>query len=152
MYETERKYLVDIPLLALPDTGAHLSQGYLSVHPSRTVRIRVINKSAFITIKGKTKGFTRAEYEYEIPGSDGKALLSLCLPSVIEKTRFKLPFADFLWEVDVFHGDNEGLVVAEIELPSEETIFEHPPWVGKEVTGDVRYFNSYLSQHPFNTW
>jgi CYTH domain-containing protein len=150
--EIERKFLVpDIGFLAGVE-GVPYHQGYLSTEVDRTVRIRRAGSHAFVTIKGRSRGATRAEFEYEIPLDDVDALLALCLPPIIEKVRHRVPHAGLVWEVDVFGGVNEGLVVAEVELPSEETVVDLPPWVGDEVTGDPRYYNANLIAHPYREW
>ena len=149
--EIERKFLVtgDAWRSAEP---VYFSQGYLNPDKARTVRVRIAGERAFLTIKGLTQGVSRAEFEYAIPVEDARQLLAMCEQPLIEKHRRKIPFAGFVWEVDEFLGDNLGLVVAEIELPSEDSEFAKPDWVGQEVTHDQRYFNSNLSQHPFNCW
>lgn len=149
--EIERKFLVtgDAWRSAEP---VYFSQGYLNRDKARTVRVRIAGERAFLTIKGLTQGVSRAEFEYAIPVEDARQLLAICEQPLIEKNRRKIPFAGFVWEVDEFLGDNLGLVVAEIELPSEDSEFAKPDWVGQEVTHDQRYFNSNLSQHPFNCW
>jgi adenylate cyclase len=125
-------------------------QGYLSSDPSRSVRVRLAGEEAWITIKGRAVLTARAEFEYSIPVEDARELLELCLPSLIEKTRHRIQFGAFVWEVDVFHGANEGLVMAEVELADEADEPEIPPWVGVEVTGDKRYCNSSLAQVPYS--
>jgi adenylate cyclase len=117
------------------------------------VRIRIFGKKAFITIKGITVGATRTEFEYEIPAKDAEILLNeLCLKPTIKKYRYRIPYKGFIWEVDEFLGENKGLIMAEIELESEDQAFEIPEWIGKEVTHDPRYFNSNLIEHPYNMW
>jgi len=149
--EIERKFLVtgtaweQVP-------GVLYRQGYLNRDKARTVRVRVAGESAFLTIKGANVGATRAEFEYSIPLADAQALLALCDGPLIEKTRFVLTHAGTVWEVDRFAGDNAGLVVAEVELTSEDQAFERPPWLGEDVTQDARYFNSNLAVHPFRMW
>ena len=129
-----------------------IAQGYLSTDPERTVRIRLKGDSAYLTIKGKSHGISRLELEYEIPVPDAEQALLLCETQPIRKERFEVEYADEIWEIDVFEGENAGLVLAEIELLSETAAFELPPWVGEEVSNDHRYFNAYLSKHPFSTW
>ena len=150
--EIERKFLIDADFdpqtLAEPEK---ITQGYLCAEPLRTVRVRKKAKKAFITVKGKTEGAARLEFEYEIPIADAKELLALC-PHVLEKDRYSIPFAGFIWEVDIFHGENEGLRIAEIELPKKDTAFEKPAWALAEVTSDERYTNAVLSRHPFSVW
>jgi adenylate cyclase len=155
MMEIERKFLV------LSDaykqeaaTQKKITQGYLNSHPERTVRVRTKGDKAFITIKGKSNeaGTSRFEWETEIPVDDAQQLLALCEKGAIDKTRYEVKVGPHLFEVDEFYGDNKGLVVAEVELNDEGESFEKPTWLGKEVTGDERYYNAYLSSHPFNTW
>ncbi|WP_189414991.1 CYTH domain-containing protein [Cellvibrio zantedeschiae] len=149
--EIERKFLVvnDSWRSAI---AVYFCQGYLNRSKERTVRIRVAGDQGFLTIKGASKGASRTEFEYEIPLADAKQMLALCDGPLIEKYRRKISFAGMLWEVDEFLGDNQGLVVAEIELESEEQAFEKPDWLGEEVTQDVRYYNSNLSVNPFKSW
>ena len=149
--EIERKYLVmGQPWLQVP--GVVYRQGYLNRDKTRTVRVRVAGEAAFLTIKGVNVGATRAEFEYPIPLADAEALLSLCDGPLIEKTRYLLDHAGTRWELDVFAGDNAGLVVAEVELASEDQAFARPDWLGVEVTQDARYFNSNLAVHPYCRW
>lgn len=122
----------------------HILQGYLNRDPERTVRIRILNDSAFITIKGKTVGCERDEFEYEIPLEDGLQIMKLCYGKILDKTRYIVPFEGFTWEVDEYHGELEGLVVTEVELKSANDSVSFPPFAGKEVTGDPRYYNSQL--------
>ena len=150
--EIERKFLVlDLSFLNGVE-GDVYKQGYLSSEENSVVRIRVTNKSAFITIKSKVQGISRDEFEYEIPRIDGEGLLQLCQKPIIEKMRYKIPKRDFVWEVDVFDGENKGMVVAEIELQNEDDLFEKPEWLGEEVTGDIRYYNSQLINNPYSKW
>lgn len=151
--EIERKFLVkDFSFKEDAFRSDFIKQGYISVLPEKSVRIRIKNKQAFLTIKGKTTGFTRAEFEYEIPLHDAQQMLEMFCDTIIDKERFFIKHDEFTWEVDVFYGDNEGLVLAEIELNSEKTSFETPDWAGKEVTGDVKYYNANLIKHPFSQW
>lgn len=155
MQEIERKFLVkNDRFKALATAKKEIAQGYLNTNPERTVRVRVSNEKAFLTIKGKgnESGMTRFEWEKEIPFEEGKALLLLCEKGVIEKTRFEIPVGNHLFEVDVFYGENESLIVAEIELSDENEAFEKPDWLGIEVTNDERYYNAYLSKNPFKNW
>jgi adenylate cyclase len=155
MVEIERKFLVNSDAFIAQASAKHtIAQGYLNSNPDRTVRIRIMGESGFITIKGKgnESGMTRSEWETEIPLMDARPLLSLCEPGKIEKTRYNVPVGNHIFEVDVFHGENDGLVIAEIELSSEPEEFEKPSWLGEEVTGDKRYYNAYLSQKPYTTW
>lgn len=152
--EIERKFLVVGDEWRKGAVGTHYRQGYLNSVKERTVRIRTINDKAFLTVKGLTVGCTRLEFEYAIPYDDCvKMLDELAEKPIIEKTRYKIPAGnDLTWEIDEFHGVNEGLVVAEIEIPSEDTAFVKPEWIGEDVSSDPRYFNSNLVAHPFTTW
>lgn len=144
--EIEDKYLVvSDDFKAMATAVKSIRQGYISRAPERTVRIRIVDNRGFITLKGLSAGAARDEYEYEIPAADAAEILSrLCEGKVVSKTRYIVPFAGHTWEVDVFHGDDEGLVVAEIELPDEHTSYDLPPFAGRKVTGDPRYYNSNL--------
>ncbi|RBP43698.1 CYTH domain-containing protein [Roseimicrobium gellanilyticum] len=150
--EIERKFLVTGDGWREGAEGTLYRQGYLAKDKERTVRVRVAGAKAYLTIKGRTSGTSRAEYEYEIPLKDAEELLNLCEGPLVEKTRHKIPYAGHTWEVDVFHGDNEGLIMAEVELQSEDAHVEMPDWAGKEVSGDVRYYNSSLSKKPYKMW
>ena len=155
MQEIERKFLVKNDRFKTMATAKkEIAQGYLNTNPERTVRVRISKEKAFLTIKGKgnESGMTRFEWEKEIPLEEAKALLLLCEKGVIEKTRFEIPVGKHLFEVDEFYGENDGLIVAEIELSSEEEAFEKPDWLGKEVTNDERYYNAYLSKNPYSGW
>lgn len=148
MIEIERKFLVNAnDFKKLATSSVTIKQAYLSKDPHRTVRIRITDKQAFLTIKGisSANGMSRFEWEKELTLEEGEMLLKLALPTVIVKTRYIVPLGALSFEVDVFEGDHEGLILAEIELPSEKTFIDLPPWIGKEVTGDKRYYNSYLS-------
>jgi adenylate cyclase len=144
--ETERKFLIKQEFRHLAVRKISITQAYLSVDPERTIRIRIADNEAFITIKGRDTGksFTRNEWEYSILISDANEIMKLCLPGMIQKTRYVIPSGDHNWEVDVFHGKNEGLIIAEIELSSEDEQFDKPDWVGEEVTGNPEYYNSNL--------
>lgn len=155
MIEIERKFLVkDDSFKAFAFTQNHIAQGYLNSAPERTVRVRIKGKKGFLTVKGISNktGMSRFEWEKEIPVDEAQQLLLLCEKGAIDKTRFEIKIANHIFEVDEFHGENQGLVVAEIELKSENELFEKPDWLDKEVTGDARYYNSYLSNTPFITW
>jgi adenylate cyclase len=153
-YEIERKFLIHGDFRPFVLESLPIKQGYLSSVPERTVRVRIKGDKAFLTIKGggNATGSTRFEWEKEIGVAVAQDLLNLCEPGIIEKIRHLIPVGKFTFEVDEFLGENAGLLVAEIELPSEDTSFEHPSWLGREVTGDVRYYNAYLSQHPSTKW
>lgn len=150
--EIERKFLLRDDSWRDGSPGTRMAQGYLSKEPGRSVRIRLAGESAWITIKSAARGISRDEFEYSIPPDDASALLALCHPVIIEKTRHLVEFDGKTWEIDVFHGANEGLIVAEIELDHADEMPTLPPWIGAEVTGDRRYFNSSLSTLPFNQW
>jgi len=150
--EIERKFLVRGDAWRPSQTGKAIRQGYLCLDPGRCVRVRVSADQAFLTVKGACEGMRRLEFEYPIPGEDARQLLALCEGGVIEKTRYKIDYGGRIWDVDEFHGLNSGLVLAEIELESEDAAVKLPPWVGEEVTGDRHYFNLYLARHPFSRW
>ena len=148
MIEIERKFLVKTnDFKSLATSSVFIKQAYLSKDPQRTVRIRIKDQQAFLTIKGisNASGMSRFEWEKELPLKEGEMLLKLALPTVIVKTRYIVPQETLSFEVDVFEGDHKGLILAEIELPNEEASIDLPHWIGKEVTGDKRYYNSYLS-------
>lgn len=160
--EIERKFLVKGDFMSYAVRSEHICQGYLNSDPERTVRVRIKGEKGFITVKGlgNKSGMTRFEWEMEIPVAEAGELLALCEPGVIDKTRYLVrptglsdeSSSPLMFEVDVFHGANEGLVMAELELSSEDEAFPLPEWLGKEVTGDRRYYNSWLSAHPFLEW
>ncbi|MFC6875555.1 CYTH domain-containing protein [Flavobacterium myungsuense] len=155
MVEIERKFLVTSEDFKKEAFAKHqIAQGYLNSNPDRTVRIRIKGESGFLTIKGinNDSGTTRFEWETEIALMEAKPLLDLCEKGILLKTRYEIQVGKHVYEVDVFHGENEGLIIAEIELSSEQEVFEKPNWLGKEVTGDNRYYNSYISQKPFSAW
>lgn len=153
--EIERKFLVNLDQIPLPSNGIEIKQGYLplSENVKTAVRVRVKGEEAFLTIKGENKGATRQEFEYTIPVSEALELLEeLCHKPLIEKTRYEISVDKHIWEIDIFHGDNKGLVVAEIELAAENDQFERPNWLTEEVTDDPRYYNSNLLQEPYKNW
>jgi CYTH domain-containing protein len=152
MIEIERKFLIKGDFYPFATKKVRIIQGYLCASTGLTVRVRIMDKTAFITIKGPSErnGFSRAEFEYEIPCTDAVEIMKLCR-STIEKERHYVPNGKHTFEVDIFHGAHEGLIIAEIELSSEDELFNRPDWLGEEVTGDIRYYNSYLSTHPFNS-
>jgi len=153
--EIERKFLVEsTDFIKESVTHNRIVQGYLNSNPERTVRIRIKGSKGYLTIKGKgnESGTTRFEWEKEITLSEAEALLQLCESGIIDKTRYEVSFGKHTFEVDVFSGENEGLIVAEVELTSENEVFESPNWLGQEVTGDKKYYNSYLSENPYSTW
>jgi len=155
MLEIERKFLVISDRFkedALSVT--RIVQGFLNTHPQRTVRVRIKEEQGFITVKGKSneKGTTRFEWEKEIPVIEAEALLKLCEKETIEKIRYEVKAGDHIFEVDEFFGNNDGLIVAEIELNSEMEQFTKPNWLGREVTGELKYYNSQLSKQPYKNW
>ncbi|NAS12479.1 CYTH domain-containing protein [Poritiphilus flavus] len=155
MIEIERKFLVTSDVYKQHAISKNkIYQGFLNSHPLRTVRVRLKGESGTITVKGLSdkEGTTRFEWEKEITGADAKALLQLCEDGMISKTRYEVPAGRHIFEVDEFHGANEGLVIAEVELGSKNEAYSKPDWLGKEVTGDPRYYNSQLSKQPFTKW
>lgn len=149
--EIERKFLLENDVWRSQVTQSmRIAQGYLSTDP--TVRVRVKGSRGYLTIKGRSEdGISRAEFEYPIPVDDALEMLKLC-PNVLDKTRNIVEYGGFIWEIDEFHGENDGLIVAELELPAVDAPYDKPAWLGQEVTGDVRYYNSMLSTTPFSQW
>ncbi len=155
MIEIERKFLVtSASFVGQAIKSSKITQGFLSAVPQRTVRIRIKDTKGFITVKGasSSNGMSRFEWEKEILVSEAQALLTLCEETVITKIRHEVNVGDKLFEVDVFKNENEGLIIAEVELTSEDEFFDKPDWLGKEVTTDFRYYNSYLSKKPYKSW
>ncbi|UNY99957.1 CYTH domain-containing protein [Zhouia spongiae] len=155
MIEIERKFLVkSADFKNDAETNQRIVQGFLNSHPNRTVRVRIKGGKGFLTVKGKSSanGTTRFEWEREVPVQEAESLLNLCEEGVIDKMRYEVVLGNHVFEVDEFFGDNEGLIVAEVELASEDENFERPGWLGDEVTGDIRYYNSQLSKQPYKTW
>ena len=151
--EIERKFLVKGDDWRDGTKPAHTCQGYLLSGTNCTVRVRLMDEQAFLTVKGQSEGIRRLEYEYEIPAADAKEILTLlCMKPCIEKNRYKVTYAGTKWEIDEFLKDNEGLVVAEVELESEGQLVELPPWVSEEVSDDPRYGNYNLVKQPFSRW
>lgn len=151
--EIERKFLVRDNTFRSLAQGTRYRQGYLSSTKERVVRVRTIDDKGFLTIKGITTGATRAEYEYEIPVKEAEAMLDgLCEKPLIEKDRYKIAHKGLIWEVDEFFGENQGLILAEVELESEDQPYDKPEWITDEVTGDPKYFNSNLIQNPYKNW
>ena len=151
--EIERKFLLTSDAWRALAKGTAYRQGYLNSAKERTVRIRTVGDKAFLTIKGLSVGVTRSEYEYPIPFDDCNAMLdNLAEKPLIEKKRYKIAAGGFIWEIDEFFGENQGLIVAEVELQSEDQAFDKPAWIGEEVSGDPRYFNSNLIKHPYSRW
>jgi len=150
--EIERRFLVNSDEWRKLGDAREYRQGYLSVDPMRTVRVRVVGDQAWLTLKAKITDTSRHEFEYSIPRLDAQTILDAMCPMQVEKNRTRLQFAGNLWEVDEFSGANAGLVLAEIELPGEDTAFDKPEWLGEEVTADSRFTNAYLADHPYSTW
>lgn len=152
--EIERKFLVEGEYKSQAIRWVRMTQGYLSSVPERTVRVRIKGEQGFLTIKGggDASGISRYEWEKEVPLKEAQELMLLCEPGIIDKTRYLIPAGNHIFEVDEFHGENEGLVVAEVELRTPEESFEHPAWLGEEVTGDPRYYNAMLSRCPSRKW
>lgn len=151
--EIERKFLLaNNKWRKNANSGNSIKQGYLNSHIERTVRVRVTKNKSTLNVKGKTAKTTRLEYEYEIPLLEAEQLLELCEKPIIEKTRYEIVENGNLWEVDEFEGDNSGLIIAEIELESEDQEVILPQWIGEEVSDDTRYYNSSLMKHPFKDW
>ena len=151
--EIERKFRVaNDDWRAMATSSSSLKQGYLSSSAEATVRVRLEDNIGTVTIKSKTNGITRNEFEYAIPAQEAKELLMLCSGPLIEKIRYRIPQENHTWEIDVFEGDNDGLIIAEIELTSDEDYFAKPQWLGEEVSGDSRYYNSNLATHPYVNW
>jgi adenylate cyclase len=150
--EIERKFLVDAARWRPSGPGVTFRQGYLSSQPERTVRVRLEGDAAKLTIKGISTGISRLELEYPIPRADAEQLLALCERPLIDKVRHTEQHGGKTWEIDVFAGDNEGLVLAELELTSEDESFTTPPWVTEEVSGDPRYYNANLIKAPYRSW
>ena len=154
MHEIERKFLVKGSFKEHATQSFRITQGYLNSHPERSVRIRIKGDKGFLTIKGigDESGVKRMEWEREIDLEDARRLLKICEPGVIDKTRYIIPAGDHEFEVDEFYGDNQGLILAEVELESEDEDFAKPEWLGEEVTGDERYYNAMLKRKPYKTW
>lgn len=150
--EIERKFLVAGEQWRHGALGIPYAQGYLSRGTGRTVRVRLAGSDAFLTIKGPVTGISRAEFEYPIPQQDAREMLPLCDGPIVQKIRFKIPHEGHVWEVDEFEGENAGLILAEVELQSADEAVALPPWIGEEVTGDARYYNSNLAVNPFRQW
>lgn len=152
--EIEYKYLVKLDLWnkISPPKSVRIKQGYLATEPGKSIRVRVLDQKGFITIKGATVGAKRLEYEYEIPLEDAEELLANFCTKLVSKTRHYVLYDNHTWEVDVFDGLNSGLIIAEIELQSEDEVYSKPEWIGEDVTHDFRYSNSNLSLNPYSTW
>ena len=155
-YETERKFLVVGDFKSQSYNATRIQQGYIASNNGRTVRVRIRGDKGYLTIKGPSglKGITRYEFDTEIPLDDARELMEICEPGIIDKTRYlvKSPDGRHTWEIDEFYGDNEGLVLAEVELSHESEEFQKPDFIGKEVTGDRRFYNSHMRSYPFKLW
>lgn len=152
MQEIERKYLIDTQKWTPSVEGVEIIQGYLSTDKERVVRVRVKGEQAFLTVKGNQQGITRTELEYEIPVNEAKVMLEMCLDFPVAKTRYNEMHHGLLWEIDVFHKQNKGLYLAEVELVNANQAVVEPDWIIQEVSHDHRYFNSYLAQNPYTSW
>ena len=152
--EIERKFLVEGDFRSEAICKTRIVQGYICSDKGRTVRVRIRGDKGYLSVKGAASatGLSRYEFEREVPLEDAEQMLRLCEPGAIDKERYLVPCGQHTWEVDVFHGPNEGLIVAEIELSAEDEPFEHPAWLGKEVSGDRRYYNSMLMRNPYSTF
>jgi len=150
--EIERRFLVSDPSIVAGRKGVSIRQAFLELKKEGVLRIRVAGERAFLTLKVLRTAVTRIEYEYEIPLKDGEEMFGLCDFPPMEKERYRVSFEDRVWEIDVFRGGNEGLVIAEIELEKEGDVFAVPPWAGREITGDFRYLNTHLYRHPYRSW
>ncbi|XPV68468.1 MAG: CYTH domain-containing protein [Halarcobacter sp.] len=151
--EIERKYLIDKQKLINLKNGINIKQGYINTTDNTVVRLRIKGAKGFLTIKGENKGATRLEFEYEIPLEEANEMLEkLCSKPIIEKTRYEISYESHLWEVDIFYGDNEGLIIAEVELKDENETIILPPWIKKDVTGDIKYYNNQLMKNPYKNW
>jgi len=155
MIEIERKFLVTSDAFKKESQkSTRIVQGFLNTDPERTVRVRLKGSEGYLTIKGKSSkdGLSRFEWEKQISKADAEALLNFCETGIIEKLRYEIKYGKHFFEVDEFFGDNDGLIIAEVELNNENEVFERPKWLGKEVTGQLKYYNSLLSKKPLNTW
>lgn len=152
--EIERKFLVKGDFMRFVSKQTRITQGYLSSVPERTVRVRVKGEKGFLTVKGigNESGASRYEWEMEIPAVEAVELMKICEPGVIDKTRYEVKSGAHIFEVDEFYGENDGLIVAEVELSSEDEYYEKPEWLGEEVTGDVKYYNALLMKNPYSSW
>lgn len=151
--EIERKFLVDTAALPPLTGGVDMVQGFIPTRDLTAVRVRLAGDRAWLTLKGESAGATRSEFEYPIPVADARQMIAeFCGGKVISKTRYRMTYGDHLWEIDVFSGDNAGLIVAEVELADEGDDPRLPPWAGPEVTEDIRYFNASLYDHPYREW
>ena len=150
--EIERKFLAQNVSFLSSIYGEEMIQGFLFTKKEKSMRVRITGRKATLTVKGETVGLVRQEFEYPIPIEDARELITMCERPLVEKCRYEIPWGSLVWEVDVFHGENEGLIVAEIELPDVDCILDLPEWIGEEVTNDPRYLNCNLIQYPYSEW
>lgn len=153
-FEIERKFLVKGPFKELASSSSRIMQGYISSMKGRTVRVRIRDEKGYLTIKGPSDqgGLVRYEFEKEISLQDARDLMKICEPGIIDKTRYLVPYEGHIFEVDEFYGENEGLILAEVELKAPDESFERPAFLGREVTGDRRFYNSFMRVHPYSQW
>ena len=153
-FEIERKFLVKVPFKELASSSSRIMQGYISSMKGRTVRVRIRDEKGYLTIKGPSDqgGLVRYEFEKEISLQDARDLMKICEPGIIDKTRYLVPYEGHIFEVDEFYGENEGLILAEVELKAPDESFERPAFLGREVTGDRRFYNSCMRVHPYSQW
>jgi adenylate cyclase len=151
--EIERKYLIDLEKVGILENGNRIKQGYITTNKNAVVRVRIKNDKGYLTIKSSNIGASRLEFEYEIPLVEANEMLDkLCQKQIIDKDRYIIDLHNHIWEIDIFHGDNEGLVIAEVELKDENEHIILPLWIKEEVTGDIKYYNSNLMTYPYNQW
>jgi adenylate cyclase len=151
--EIERKYLIDLEKVGILENGNRIKQGYITTNKNAVVRVRIKNDKGYLTIKSSNIGASRLEFEYEIPLVEANEMLDkLCQKQIIDKDRYIIDLHNHIWEIDIFHGDNEGLVIAEVELKDENEYIKLPLWIKEEVTGDIKYYNSNLMTYPYNQW
>jgi adenylate cyclase len=151
--EIERKYLIDLEKVGILENGNRIKQGYITTNKNAVIRVRIKNDKGYLTIKSSNIGASRLEFEYEIPLVEANEMLDkLCQKPIIDKDRYIIDLHNHIWEIDIFHGDNEGLVIAEVELKDENEHIILPLWIKEEVTGDIKYYNSNLMTYPYNQW
>jgi adenylate cyclase len=151
--EIERKYLIDLEKVGILENGNRIKQGYITTNKNAVIRVRIKNDKGYLTIKSSNIGASRLEFEYEIPLVEANEMLDkLCQKQIIDKDRYIIDLHNHIWEIDIFHGDNEGLVIAEVELKDENEYIKLPLWIKEEVTGDIKYYNSNLMTYPYNQW
>ena len=150
--EIERKFLIDIDKLGKLSNGNRIKQAYIETKDKTAVRVRTCGKNAWLTIKGANEGISRSEFEYDIPLKDAEQMINELCSSSIDKTRYLVEHGQHTWEIDIFHGDNEGLIVAEVELEDESEALAMPDWIDSEVSGDAKYYNSSLIGSPYRSW